>query len=72
MANQHVVPHENWRAVRWEWKSKVTKVFDTQKKATKEARKIAKNNKSELLIHWKNWKIRERDSYWNDPYPPRG
>ena len=30
------------------------------------------NQESELFIHGKNGRIRERDSYGNDPFPPRG
>ncbi|MFT9818182.1 four helix bundle protein [Lysinibacillus sp. NPDC056185] len=33
---------------------------------------IAINQKSELLVHNKQGRIREKNSYGNDPYPPRG
>ncbi|WP_367280921.1 DUF2188 domain-containing protein, partial [uncultured Alistipes sp.] len=36
------------------------------------AREIARNQESELLIHRPNGQIRDRDSYGNDPYPPKG
>lgn len=36
------------------------------------AREIARNQESELFIHGKNGRIRERDSYGNDPHPPKG
>ena len=44
----------------------------TQAKAIQRAREIARNQESELFIHGKNGRIRERDSYGNDPFPPRG
>lgn len=45
---------------------------DTQAKAIERARKIARNQESELVIHGKDGRIREKDSYGNDPFPPRG
>jgi hypothetical protein len=36
------------------------------------ARTIAMNQKSEVLIHGVNGKIRAEDSYENDPFPPKG
>jgi len=70
--NQHVVTHNDAWAVRGEGNSKVTKEFDTQKEAIEYARSIAQNQKSELLIHGENGQIRARDSYGNDPFPPKG
>lgn len=69
--NQHVVPHEDGWAVKGEGNSKVTKVTETQQQAIDAARQIAKNQESELLIHGRNGQIRERDSYGNDPNPPK-
>lgn len=48
------------------------KVTSTQKEAIEVGKKIAKNNNSELLIHGKNGKIREKNSYGNDNFPPKG
>lgn len=70
--NQHVVPHGDKWAVRGEGNSRRTKVTDTQREATQVAREIARNQQSELLIHGKNGRIRARDSYGNDPFPPKG
>ena len=36
------------------------------------AREIAINQKSEVFIHGENGRIRERNSYGNDPFPPKG
>lgn len=52
--------------------SKATKVTKTQKGAIKIARNIAINKKSEVLIHGTNGRIRQKNSYGNDPFPPRG
>lgn len=70
--NQHVVPHPSGWAVRGAGNSRATSVHETQRQATKQARAIAQNQSSELLIHGRNGQIRERDSYGNDPFPPKG
>jgi len=70
--NQHVVPHGNNWAVKGAGNSKATSIHSTQADAIKEARDIAQNQKSELLIHGTNGQIRERNTYGNDPFPPKG
>ncbi len=70
--NQHVVPHDGGWAVQGEGNSRATAVHDTQSAAIEQARDIARNNQSEILIHGRNGQIRERDSYGNDPFPPKG
>ena len=49
-----------------------TRSFDTQREAIEAARKIARKQGTELYIHGKDGRIRERDSYGRDPYPPKG
>lgn len=70
--NQHVVPHGDDWAVKGEGNSRATSVHSTQQEAIEQARDIAKNQQSELLIHGTNGQIRERNSYGNDPFPPKG
>lgn len=70
--NQHVVPHGNGWAVRGAGNSRATSVHETQAEAIGAARDIARNQQSELLIHGRNGQIRERDSFGNDPFPPKG
>ena len=69
--NQHVVPNNGKWGVRGEGNSKITKSFETQKDAINYAREIAKNQQSELVIHRPNGQIRDKDSYGNDPHPPK-
>jgi len=69
--NQHVVTHDDGWAIRGEGNKKVTKVADTQKEAIQIAREISRNQHSELIIHGRNGRIRERDSHGNDPFPPK-
>ena len=44
----------------------------TQRTAIDVGRTIARETAVEHLIHGENGQIRERNSYGNDPYPPRG
>lgn len=73
MADQHVTPRKDggWQ-VKGAGNSKATSIHDTQKEAIDAAKKIAKNQGQEVVIHGKNGKIRAKDSYGNDPYPPKG
>ena len=70
--NQHVVRHTDGWAIRGAGNERVTRVTDTQSEAIQIAREIAQNQQSELLIHGRNGQIRERDSFGNDPFPPKG
>lgn len=70
--NQHVVPHGNEWAVRGAGNSRVTRITSTQREAISIARTISRNQGSELLIHGKDGRIRERDSHGRDPFPPKG
>lgn len=36
------------------------------------ARNIAINQESEVVIHRPNGQIRDKNSYGNDPFPPKG
>ena len=69
--NQHVVPYDGKWAVRGENSSRVTSDHRTQNAAINVARKIAIHQESEVVIHGRDGKIRDKDSYGNDPCPPR-
>lgn len=72
MANQHVTKTENGWQVIGEGNSRATQYFGTQKEAIEKGRNIAINQESELIIHDVNGKIRQKNSYGNDPFPPKG
>ena len=72
MANQHVVKRDDGWAVRREGAERDTSHHDTQDEAIRAGTEIAKNQESELLIHGRDGKIRERNSHGNDPFPPAG
>ena len=71
--NQHVTHRQDgkWQ-VKGAGNSRATVITSTQKEAIKIATGIARNQKSEVVIHGLNGKIREKNSYGNDPYPPKG
>jgi hypothetical protein len=69
--NQHIVKHSDGWAVKGEGNSKATVVTKTQGQAIDKGREIAKNQESELIIHRPNGQIRDKDSYGNDPFPPK-
>lgn len=71
--NQHVTPHKNggWQ-VKGENNLRATVRTQTQAEAIAIAREIARKQESELFIHGRDGQIRERDSYGNDAYPPKG
>lgn len=68
---QHIVPHDGGWAVQGEGNSKPTRVTTTQQEAINFGREIAQNQQSELVIHGRDGRIRDKDSYGNDPNPPK-
>lgn len=70
--NQHVVPHNGSWAVRGAGNSRVSSTHGTQADAQAAARQTAIRQQSEVVIHRPNGQIRDKDSYGNDPFPPKG
>jgi uncharacterized protein YdaT len=70
--NQHVVPRKNGWAVKGEGNQRATSLHNTQQEAINAAREIARTKHSELVTHRPNGRIRNKDSYGNDPFPPVG
>lgn len=68
---QHVVKTDDGWGVRGEGNSRLTSEHKTQEKAIKAAIPIAKNQKTEVVIHGRDGKIRDSDSYGNDSCPPK-
>jgi hypothetical protein len=69
--NQHVVPADGEWGVRGEGNGRLTSIHVTQAEAIHAAREIAINQSSEVVIHRRDGRIRDKDSYGNDPFPPR-
>ncbi|APG47501.1 DUF2188 domain-containing protein [Phaeobacter porticola] len=68
----HVTPKDGKWAVRSSGSSRAARVVNTQKEAIDIAREKAKRDGSELYVHGRNGRIRERSTYGKDPYPPKG
>lgn len=68
----HVVRHPagGW-ATRTEGAERVGGRYDTQGEATAAAKEQAERRRCEVVIHGRDGKIRDSDSYGNDPCPPR-
>lgn len=65
--NQHVTKHQDGWQVIGAGNSKATAVTNTQAEANEIAKRIATNQRSEVLIHGRNGQIRDKNSYGNDP-----
>ena len=70
--NQHVVPHPSGWAVKGAGNSRASSIHGTQRGAIAAARETAIRQRSEMLIHGENGRIRERNTYGDDPFPPKG
>lgn len=70
-ARQHVVPRGTEWAVRRENADRDTARFRTQEQAIRNGREIAINQHAELVIHGRDGRIRDSDSYGKDPWPPK-
>lgn len=71
--DQHVTPHPygGWQ-VKGAGNTRATVRTSTQREAAAIARSIAINQSSERIIHRPNGQIRAKNSYGNDPFPPKG
>lgn len=67
----HVVPHKDGWATKKEGTTRHGVVTETQKEAIERARDQAKREHVEVVIHGRDNKIRDSDSYGRDPNPPK-
>ena len=70
--SQHITPYGSKWQVKGAGNNRATVVTNTQKEAIRIGKTIAMNQGSELFIHNSKGQIRERNSYGNDPCPPKG
>lgn len=70
-SNLHVVQRQSGWAVRREAASRDSSHHSTQLAAIDQAREQAIGERGEVFIHGLDGKIRDRDSYGNDPCPPK-
>ena len=69
---QHVVPAGGGWSVKKAGAARASSTHSTQAAAVEAATRIAKNQQSEVYIHGRDGRIRERNSYGRDSYPPKG
>jgi len=69
----HVIRGNNggWQ-VRVEGKTRAQSIHNTQAEAAAVGKEIARRNKSELLIHGRDRRIRDRSTFGHDPRRTRG
>jgi len=69
----HITPRDDrrWNVIR-DGADRASSVHDTQAAADHTGRATARREQAEIVIHGRDGKIRDRDSYGNDPFPPRG
>ena len=68
--NVHIVPVKGW-AVKREGNRRNIYITLTKDQAIEMGRKIAKKEKSELVIHNSDGKISDKDNYGNYPFVAR-
>ena len=67
----HVVPRgKGWVIVK-EGSSKRGSVHSTQREAIAKARDTARREHASVVVHGRDGRIRETDTYGRDPLPPR-
>ena len=66
------VPHGDGWANRRAGADRVSRKYRTKDEARQAGRKTAQRERTEHIIQNRDGKISERNSYGNDPHPPRG
>ena len=69
--NVHVTPRDGRWAVEREDNQRASSLHDTQAEA-EAAGRVTARAAGRVYLHGRDGQIRERESYGNDPYPPRG
>lgn len=69
----HVIPSSGRWVVRREGEGRATRTFNSQSDAVSFAINQAKgtSGRDEVVVHGRDGRIRSRDSYGDDPSPPR-
>lgn len=51
--------------------SEQTRAYPTKEEALRAGRELAREQHAEHIVHRRDGRIEERDSYGSDPFPPR-
>lgn len=68
----HVVPDGGKWSVRKAGAAKASATFETQAEAVIRGKELAQRQRTELYVHGRDGRIRERNSFGRDPFPPKG
>lgn len=68
----HTVPHGDAWANRREGADRVSKTYETKAEAQAAGRAAAKRGSTEHVIHKRDGRIGEKNSYGPDRHPPKG
>jgi Uncharacterized protein conserved in bacteria (DUF2188) len=68
----HVVPSGGKWVVKKEGSAKATSSHKTQSTAWKKGQSVARTEKTEAYLHGRDGRIRERNTYGNDPRKSKG
>jgi hypothetical protein len=71
-SNFWTTPHSDGWAVKREGSSRATSLHSTQADAWQETRRRARGAGGEAYLKGKDGKIRARNTYGTDPFPPKG
>jgi Uncharacterized protein conserved in bacteria (DUF2188) len=69
--NQKIVKHKDGWAVKGAGQEKATKVAPTQREAIKIDEEIVTNQRSGVIAHGSDGRIRSHDSFGREPFSPR-
>ena len=69
--NIYIAPQGDRWAVKREGNARLISTHRTKALADNTARPIARREKVELVIRGKDGRIQDKDSFGNDPFPPR-
>ncbi len=69
--NYHSVPSQSGWAVKKEGAPKAVSTHRTQAAAESATRQFARVNKVEAVYHKMDGRIKDKDSFGNDPFPPK-
>lgn len=67
----HVTPAGGGWKVKTAGAQRAVKITATQGEAIQIGRRVAMNQKAELVVHRTDGSIRSKDSFGKDPFPPR-
>lgn len=69
---QHVVPSSAGWSVKRAGSTKASSTHRTQEQAIEAAKRLAQSQRTELYVHGRDGRIRDRSSYGRDTHPPKG